>query len=211
MIKAIILDVDGVIVTGDTARFDFLKKSYEKVGLTLDDTLFPKIIGVTFKNFLSQTEINPDKKAVLLDMFQKEYLDKITEHVSPINTTINFIKNYSGPKKLAIASNGFQNVNETLTKKFGIYEKLSAIVSNEKVEHPKPHPDIYLKTAKILGVDPLNCIAVEDSVVGAQAAISANMSCYIFLNSQNKKGDFLDMPISGFLESNEDLNKIGIL
>lgn len=211
MNKAIIFDMDGVIVTGDTARFNFLKKSYEKVGLTLDDALFPKIIGVTFKTFLAESDIEPEKKVVLLDMFQKEYLDKITEHISPINVTIDFIKNYSGPKKLAIASNGFQKVNETIAKKFGFYECLSAIVSNEAVGQSKPHPAVYLKTAEILGVALDNCIAIEDSIVGVQSAINASMDCFVFLNSQNKKNDFSGMPIAGFIETAEDLNKIGTL
>ena len=211
MNKAIIFDMDGVIITGDTARFKFLKQSYEKVGLSLDDNLFPKIIGVTFKNFLTETNTDSAKKAVLLDMFQKGYLNKITKYVSPISTTVNFIKNYRGPKKLAVASNGFQKINEIIAKKIGIYRYLSAMVSHEAVINPKPDPAIYLKTAKILGVNPKNCVAIEDSVIGARAAIEASMSCFIFINSCNNKNDFSGMKISGFVEKPEDFNKISTL
>lgn len=53
----------------------------------------------------------------------------------------------------------------------------SSVMSGDDVHQPKPHPEIYLKTAEKLGIDPAGCIAFEDSFVGIEAAKSAGMKC----------------------------------
>ncbi len=51
--------------------------------------------------------------------------------------------------------------------------RFQAVVSGEQVERPKPHPDIYLRAAELLGVSPGNCIVFEDSPVGVSAGLAA--------------------------------------
>ena len=53
----------------------------------------------------------------------------------------------------------------------------SAITSTDEVKHGKPAPDIYLLTAKKLGIDPAECIAIEDATAGVHAAKKAGMKC----------------------------------
>ena len=48
-------------------------------------------------------------------------------------------------------------------------------VAGDEVDHPKPAPDVYLRSAELLGVDPARCVAVEDTAIGAQAAMAAGM------------------------------------
>lgn len=57
----------------------------------------------------------------------------------------------------------------------GAPEVLRVVVSQEDVEHAKPHPEPYLRAARLLGVDPARCVAVEDSQTGAASAAAAGM------------------------------------
>jgi beta-phosphoglucomutase-like phosphatase (HAD superfamily) len=48
-------------------------------------------------------------------------------------------------------------------------------VAGDEVAHPKPAPDVYLRTAALLGVDPKDCVAIEDTPIGARAGVAAGM------------------------------------
>ena len=63
-------------------------------------------------------------------------------------------------------------------KEVGIFDLFDAIVCGAEVENGKPAPDIFLKAAQLLGVDPLNCYAFEDSENGVKAATAAGMKCF---------------------------------
>jgi beta-phosphoglucomutase len=76
---------------------------------------------------------------------------------------------------MAIGSNAEPaNINFTLDH-FGLRPYFKIAVDGHQVDHPKPFPDIYLKCAELLGLEPKQCIVFEDSPTGAQAGIAAGM------------------------------------
>ncbi|MBL8161069.1 MAG: HAD-IA family hydrolase [Anaerolineae bacterium] len=78
----------------------------------------------------------------------------------------------------AIASSSPNIIIETVVKTQGWRDVLPVRCSAEHLPHGKPAPDVYLKAAEALGVDPLDCLALEDSANGARAAVAAGMTCY---------------------------------
>ena len=62
-------------------------------------------------------------------------------------------------------------------------------------------------TARQLGCSNEDCIVIEDSRVGAEAAIRAGMAVYIFLNGLNNRAEFKDVKVTGFLETAEQLRQ----
>lgn len=206
--KALIFDMDGVIIESEKPKFFFLKKVLDNLEIKLDDSQFQKMVGRSVRVFLKEYLKNPSMEERIWKIFQKDYLDRITEYVSPVQPIVEFIKEYEGPIRMGIASSGIQKINENIARHFGIIEKLSVIVSRESVANLKPAPDLYLKTAELLGVSPVDCIAIEDSVVGAQSAVDAKMRCFIFLNSYNKKEEFAELDISGFIKNKKDIRNV---
>lgn len=76
---------------------------------------------------------------------------------------------------MAIGSNAEPaNINFTLDH-FGLRPYFKVAVNGHQVERPKPFPDIYLKAAELLGLEPKQCIVFEDSPTGAQAGLAAGM------------------------------------
>ena len=77
----------------------------------------------------------------------------------------------------AIVTNALTSVAETTAA--GAPEVFTAIVSNEDVDHAKPHPEPYLTGAQLLGVAPEDCVAIEDSEPGAASAVAAGMTVVV--------------------------------
>ena len=76
---------------------------------------------------------------------------------------------------LGLASSSNREVIDTVLELAGIAHLFRATVSSEEVEHGKPAPDVYLEAARLLGIDPTSCAAVEDSANGIRSARAAGM------------------------------------
>ncbi len=78
---------------------------------------------------------------------------------------------------IALASSAMPENIEFVMDTLGCRSYFTWVMSGNDVHQPKPHPEIYLKTAESLGVDPASCVAFEDSFVGIEAAKLAGMRC----------------------------------
>ncbi len=210
MTKAIIFDFDGVLVLSEKPRFQVIQQSASNNGVTITDEAIKKMVGRTTINFLNDVLQESEKPLIdkIIEEYEKEYKGNITKYVEPIETTVEFIKNYNGSLSFALASMSSRRVIEELTKYFGIYEKFKSIICKEDVAHHKPDPEIYLKSAEELQVEPSECVVIEDTMVGVQSALNANMSCFVLINGFNSKDEFTDTPIAGFISTQEDLKNI---
>lgn len=81
--------------------------------------------------------------------------------------------------KLALASNSVRNSVEVMMKKSGLDRFLDAMVSNEDVKKGKPDPEMYLKATDLLGLEPAECLVVEDNENGIKAARGAG--CHVMI------------------------------
>jgi putative hydrolase of the HAD superfamily len=210
MIKAIIFDFDGVLVLSEKPRFQVIQKSAANYNVAIPDESINKMVGRTTISFLNDVLAQNEKPLIdkIIEDYEKEYKGNITKYVQPIGTTVEFIKNYTGLLTFALASMSSRKVIEELTKHFGIYEKFKSIICKEDVTRHKPDPEIYLKSAEELHIEPSECAVIEDTMVGVQSALNANMKCFVLLNGFNRKDEFADAPIAGYISTQEDLGKI---
>ena len=77
--------------------------------------------------------------------------------------------------KIALASSSAQSLIETVLDKLNIANEFEIVNSAEQLEYGKPHPEIFIKTAKHLNVKPIDCLVIEDSFHGVLAAKAAVM------------------------------------
>ena len=89
---------------------------------------------------------------------------------------------------IAIASSSPKIFIEAVVEKIGIRQYFKILISGEEIERSKPEPDIFLKAALLLNVNPSECLVVEDSKSGTIAAKKAGMKCigYQNFNSGNQ-------------------------
>lgn len=210
MTKALIFDFDGVIVLSEQARFRVLQQSAHKYDVQIDDDLFNEMVGRTTTYFFANSLPHVDES--ILDKiradYTKEYKDKIIDHVVPVTVTTDYIREYDGSKLLAVASGSTKPALNTVLSHLGLHDKFACIVGQEHVVHHKPDPEVYNLTARLLGCSNKDCIVIEDTVLGAQAAIAAGMPVYVFLNGVNSRAEFDDVLVAGFLETIEQLREV---
>lgn len=107
---------------------------------------------------------------------QKETIKEMERQIQP-NPLIRkvLLSLVNSGVKVGCASNSVRMSLHLALRLLGISELFHATACNEDVPHPKPAPDVYVECARRLGVDPKECIAVEDTDLGVHAAASAGM------------------------------------
>jgi beta-phosphoglucomutase family hydrolase len=179
-IKAIIFDLDGTLVDSEPNYFASDNKLLAEYGLPeMDFEMKTKYVGIGSRAMLEDIKLQyplEESIEILLEKKNKYYLEVARENTRVFPEMLHFLKllrenNYP----LAVASGSSREVIKMILETTGIREYFSVIMSSEEVENGKPEPDVFLETAKRLGVRPENCLVLEDSQYGVEAARKAGM------------------------------------
>lgn len=179
---AFIFDLDGVIV--DTAKYHYLawRNLANSLGFDFTEEQNELLKGVSRVKSLEillsigKVNLSEEKKQVLLLQKNKEYLEYVnqmtSEEILPgVNDLLNFLEINDIKYALGSASKNAPLILE----KVGLLKRFTAIVDGNDVSKAKPDPEVFLIGAKKLGVNPENCVVVEDAIAGIQAANAAKM------------------------------------
>ncbi len=187
MLKAIIFDMDGVIINSEpghaNAALSVLRKHNADVDISYckgftgsstksmcEDAVKRFGIDSTAEELLS--EMNRAKKEIIL---KEGYpvIDGITELVKRL---------YKAGYKLAVASSSSASEIEDTVKALNIKKYFDKLVSSSNVKRPKPAPDIFELALSKLGVSAKETIVIEDSDFGIEAAKAAGIACAGYIN-----------------------------
>lgn len=179
MIKAIIFDLDGVLVDATHWHYEALNKALHLFGFTITEDEHKNFYnGLPTKKKLEQ--LSKDKGLpVVLHPFINRMKQKYTLELIERNCTPDFQKIYMLKKlkekgyKLAVCSNAILSSVEVMLKKSRLREYFDFVLSNEDIKNPKPSPDIYHKAFEKLKVLPNECVIVEDAEHGKKAAMES--------------------------------------
>lgn len=181
--KAVIFDMDGVIIDSEPLHFESSRMTMGEYGVKLCFEDMKEYVGVssreTFAVLKRKFGIEDTLEALLkkqaiheMEVFEEERLEPMRGLVSLLEYLE--VRNM----KTALASSSRRELIETVLKGLGMVKHFGAVVSGEDVERGKPEPDIFLKAASMLGCKSKNCIVIEDSAQGIQAGLAANMFVY---------------------------------
>lgn len=181
--KAIIFDLDGVIV--DTAKFHFLawRKLANDLGFDISDEQNEKLKGVSRNRSLEQI-LQWGQIQVSQEDFEKYMLSKNEDYLSRIsgmdeNDLLPGVKEFIdhlNDNNIPFALGSASRNARIILKSLGIYEKFSAIVDGNDVSKAKPDPEVFLLAAEQMKTAPGDCIVFEDSLAGIEAANTAGMT-----------------------------------
>lgn len=178
--KGIIFDMDGVIIDSEPLHCQCTIETLKDYGVEISLSDMDKYIGVA-DHVMVESLINEFSINVSSDEFLKRQDDKRLvvfnkDSMVSVSGTIELIK-YLHDKglKIALASSSPRYFIEMVLKNFDLLKYFTAIVSGEELERSKPHPDIYLKAAKEIGMDPIDCMVIEDANAGVRSAKAAGM------------------------------------
>ena len=183
-IKACIFDLDGVIV--DTAKYHFQawKRLAEQLGFEFKEEHNERLKGVSRMRSLEillkvggmsfpkeeMERMATQKNQWYLEFIHKMLPDEILPGVLPFLTELR-----NAGVKIALGS---ASKNAPLILQLvAVTPYFDAIIDGNKVSKAKPDPEVFLKAAEALGIDPVDCVVFEDAEAGVEAALSGNMRC----------------------------------
>ena len=178
--KAVIFDMDGVIFDTEKVYLDIWIEVFEKYGYKMTKELYVNVMGTGRKNVIKTFLENFGDDLPIEKMYEEKdnQLFYIIENQGiPLKEGVKELfsmlkeENY----KIALATSAKRERVEKQIKDKWLKESFDAIVCGDDVEKGKPSPDIFLKAAKKIDVEPENCFVVEDSPAGIKAAFSGGM------------------------------------
>ncbi|MDB6053576.1 MAG: yqaB [Verrucomicrobiales bacterium] len=186
-IKAIIFDLDGVIVDSEPRHQRAFTEIFSEMGYAENHGIhFHKYIGTSDKSVWVDFIARHQPKFTLdylMDWKQKKYLE-ILHLDRPIYPEIPLLlEKLHARYPLAVASGSLHPVIDAVLALKNLRHYFKTIVSSQDVTHPKPEPDIFLKTSENLGVPPSECCVIEDSAAGVKAGIRAGMKVIAITNT----------------------------
>lgn len=180
--KAVIFDCDGVVVDSEGPTFALLADDLARHGLSLPvpqlETLF--LGGTVAGVFTKAREMGANLPADWVQEFYDRLYVRLGEGTPLIPRVLTVLDALDAARiPYAIGSNGSaRKMQVTLGQHAGLTERFNGhIYSAHSVAAPKPAPDLYRHVARALGVAPADCVVIEDSAAGAQAARRAGMRC----------------------------------
>ncbi len=170
----VIFDMDGVIVDTNPYHKISLQQFCERYGFHLtDEELINKIYGRTNNEWI-QNLFGPLPKDRLFQLGEEKeamFREIYKEVIKPLPGLEDFLKQLEALKiPKAIGTSAPRSNVDFVLEGTGLGKYFSVILDQSDVEHGKPNPEIYIKTAARLGIDPAQCLVFEDSLSGVEAA-----------------------------------------
>ena len=177
-VQAVVFDLDGVLVDSEQAWDDARRELVAEAGGTWTDTATRAMLGMSSKEWpvyvrdelgvdLSAQEINDG----VVERLRQQYRDDLPA----IPGATEAVARLGARWPLGLASSSNREVIDLVLDGLGITGRFAVTVSSEEVDRGKPAPDVYVEAARLLGVEPAACVAVEDSENGIRSAHAAGL------------------------------------
>ena len=179
MIKAILFDMDGVLIDAKDWHYEALNRALEHFGYTISrESHLSTFDGLPTRDklrLLSSSRGLPEGLHDFLNALKQAYTLEISyQRCKPVfNHQYALTRLKRDGYKLAVCSNSVRQSIEAMMRLSSLSANLDLIVSNQDVENGKPDPEMYLKAMKSLNIEPHECLILEDNEHGIQAAVAS--------------------------------------
>jgi beta-phosphoglucomutase family hydrolase len=186
-IKAIIFDMDGVIVDSEPRHAQAFLDVFREMG-------YADRHGVHFPDYYGRSDLTlwvdfiakhrpPQPLEELAARKQVRFLELIRAEEPLFDGLPELVEKLAARYPLAVASGSQHPVIDAVLAMRQLRRFFAAVVSSTDVKHGKPAPDIFLHAAELLGVPPAECCVVEDSTAGVEAGLAAGMQVIAITNT----------------------------
>jgi beta-phosphoglucomutase family hydrolase len=177
--RALIFDMDGVLIDSNAVHRRAWEEYNRRHGVETTEAMQQRMYGrrndqivrAFLGNHLTDSEVfahGAAKEALYREIMKPRVRRALVPGV------FDFISRHRA-LALAVATNAEPANLDFFLDAAGLRPFFSALVTGHEVANPKPHPEIYLRTASLLGVNPASCVVFEDSYAGVQAGLAAGM------------------------------------
>ncbi len=201
---AMIFDLDGVLVDSMPLHITAWEQYLEGLGIHVEDMerrmhgkRNPELVRELIGRDMAEDVVlghGAAKERLFREMLAKSELAQ-----SGVPGVIEFLERYQGIPK-AIGSNAETANIDFVLDRLGLRKYFPIVVDGFQVSRPKPFPDIYLRAAELLGVQPGSCIVFEDSPTGVEAGMAAGMRV-VGVETTPTKFVGVDLHVKDFLDA----------
>lgn len=185
--RAVIFDMDGVIVDSEPRH----ERAYLEV---VHELGYGENHGITFSKYVGRSDkelwidfVNLHRPAQSLEellALKRSRMIQILQTDRPLFPGLSgLVSDLANTYRLALASGSERPIVEEVLRLDGLRRHFGAVVSGSDIQKGKPAPDIFLKAACLLGVEPERCWVIEDSKPGVAAALAAGMKVIAITNT----------------------------
>ena len=185
-LQAVLWDMDGVIVDTYDGHFAAWQKSLDEVGQPYDEDIFRRTFGMN-NHLIMATVFGRELEEEFIQSVsnRKEELFRrdIKGKVQALPGVMDWLERFKKmPLKQAVASSAPQANIDALLNELKIRDYFQAEAEGATLKG-KPDPAVFLLAARLLGVEPINCLVIEDSIAGVEAAKRAGCQCVAVLTT----------------------------
>ncbi|MBX2824319.1 MAG: HAD family phosphatase [Gammaproteobacteria bacterium] len=179
-ISAAVFDMDGLLIDSERLAMQAFLDTGTQFSLDLPETLYFDILGTNDKH-TRQVILSAIGDRVDADIFFKtmdqNYYEIINAAPVPLLPGVSALLDALEERQIPAAVATSTRSEKAIIKltEVGIYERFQHVVGGDQIANSKPAPDIYLRAASLLNIDPARCLAFEDSPNGVRAAVAAGM------------------------------------
>lgn len=208
MLRAVIFDMDGVIIDSEPMHNKAYNDMFNEIGIDVSTELY--------ESFTGQSTINICKRLcdhfklvhapeTLVSIKRKHYnrFFESNSDLTLIDGALDLIKDYhNNGLKLVLASSAAMMSIEQIFDRFDLDKYFITKFSGGDLKQSKPHPEIFIKAAEATGFTNKECMVIEDSTNGIEAAKAAHIFCvgYDSFHSKNQDYSKANMVIKNFEE-----------
>ena len=178
MIEAVVFDLDGVLLDSEHVWDDVREELARERGGRWHERAQADMMGMSstewsryMQDVIGLAEPPEEIDAEVVRRMEVRY----AEHLPLIEGAVESVRRLAGAFRLALASSSNRPLIDVVLAGSGLSPFFELTVSSEEVSRGKPAPDVFLETARRMGVPPARCAAVEDSGNGIRAAHAAGM------------------------------------
>jgi HAD superfamily hydrolase (TIGR01509 family) len=173
MFEAVIFDWDGTLADTRQVIVYSFQKALSEVHCKVSDEYIERRIGIgsaeTFIEILLSAKV-PFDDALIKRLVKKKIQSEVemSEKVRLFDGSLDLLEALHGKVKLGLASMNNREVIDHMLKRLNVRRFFDAVLTADEISHPKPDPEVFLKSALKLEVSPDRCVVVEDSIFGVK-------------------------------------------
>ena len=196
-LKAVLFDMDGVIVDTEPLHKQAYFLMFSKVGIEISQELYNSYTGQStidickdlvskFNLSFAATDLVTYKRAFFKELFFSDKND-----LQLLDGVLDLIKDYyANGITLVLASSASMVTIDNVFNKFDLNPYFKGKISGADLKASKPHPEIFLKAADIAGFKKEECLVIEDSTNGIRAAYDGGIYCVAYKSEHSKAQDY---------------------
>ncbi|MDC8003111.1 HAD family phosphatase [Aureisphaera galaxeae] len=196
MIKAVLFDMDGVIIDTEPLHRKAYFKMFEEVGIQVSEALYTSFTGMaTFpicERLCKEYELNHEpKELVRMKRVHFKELFQTDTSLQLIPGVLSLIQEYvaNGLTLVVASSASMENINRVFDR-FDLNQYFKAKVSGADLKQSKPHPEIFEKAAMLAETAKESCMVIEDATNGIKAAKAAGIYCVAYRSKHSTSQDY---------------------